>query len=176
MRISCNLAFSLVATCVALGGKPGELRTEVQMESLRTGLNQFKADLGRYPTSAEGLASLLRPPDGIPAAPPGPWHGPYVESVQDAWRREFVYRCPGFHNTNGYDLYSRGEDGVSASGGNDPDDINSWDPSRSWRRHYLHVAQMRRIGPFAYGIVAVLCLACLAWWTRLISRKGERAR
>ena len=146
------------------------------MQSLTTALSQFESDVGRYPTTMEGLVPLIRRPSGTSAAPAGGWHGPYVESAQDAWKRDFVYLCPGVHNTNGFDLYSRGEDGLSRSGGKDADDINNWDSAKSWRRHYAHAARMRRIRPFAYGIAVVIGLAVLAWGTRRISGREELSR
>ena len=39
---------------------------------------------------------------------------------------EYVYRCPGIHDTNGYDLYSLGPDGVGKTG----DDIGNWQTPR----------------------------------------------
>ncbi len=50
----------------------------------------------------------------------------------DSWNNAFVYQCPGAHNTNAFDIYSLGPDGVSKTGGGDPDDINNW--SRSMDR------------------------------------------
>jgi len=46
----------------------------------------------------------------------------------DAWDHRYVYHCPGNRNTNGFDLYSCGLDGKSFSNGDDPDDINNWNP------------------------------------------------
>jgi hypothetical protein len=31
-----------------------------------------------------------------------------------------------------FDLYSLGNDGISETGGNDKDDINNWDPEKTW--------------------------------------------
>jgi hypothetical protein len=62
--------------------------------------------------------------------PDGRWRGPYLDKIpQDIWKNNYVYRCPGIHNTNAYDLYSCGFDGISVSGGEDLDDINNWDPN-----------------------------------------------
>jgi hypothetical protein len=92
-------------------------------------LDNFSNDCSRYPTTSEGFKALLICPTNIPA---GKWHGPYFDPPvipQDPWGNGYVYRCPGVHNTNGYDLYSCGFDGISKSGGDDLDDINNWDPS-----------------------------------------------
>jgi len=82
----------------------------------------FQVDCGRYPTSEEGLAALLNRP---PAIQEGHWRGPYLDvgyldmgNVRtNPWGQHYIYRFPGVHNTNGYDLYSlapigQGTDGV----------------------------------------------------------------
>jgi len=95
----------------------------------KTILDIFKVDCGRYPTTEEGLNALINRPATIPVEK---WHGPYFDPPtvpKDPWGCDFVYRCPGIHNTDGYDLYSCGPDGVSKTGGGDPDDITNWDTS-----------------------------------------------
>ena len=87
---------------------------------LKTALGMFDVDCGRYPTSKEGLNVLLSASaDGSLTN----WRGPYLDGLNsDPWGHEYVYRSPGVHNTNSYDLYSLGPDGV----GNDSDDIGNW--------------------------------------------------
>ncbi len=94
---------------------------------LQTALDEFSNDCSRYPTTAEGFAALMQCPTNISE---GRWHGPYFNQIpKDPWGRNYVYRCPGIHHTNSFDLYSCGFDGISKTGGEDPDDINNWDPS-----------------------------------------------
>ena len=102
--------------------------THVEMEAgIKTALDAFAVDCGRYPTTAEGFQALINCPTNLFA---GKWHGPYLDEIpQDPWKHIYVYRCPSIHTTNGYDIYSCGPDGISKSGGNDLDDINTWDPS-----------------------------------------------
>lgn len=94
---------------------------------LKTSLEMFNIDCGRYPTSKEGWKILVSPSaEGSFTN----WHGPYLDPAAaplDPWGHEYVYRYPGLHNTNGYDLYSPGPDGVSKSDGNDADDISNWE-------------------------------------------------
>ena len=91
-----------------------------------TGLETFRRDCGRYPTTAEGWAALLQCPTNLPAER---WHGPYLDRIPlDPWGSVYVYTCPGLHHPNGFDLYSCGPDEISKSKGGDPDDINNWDP------------------------------------------------
>ena len=65
----------------------------------------FKGDCGRFPTSDEGLTALVRQPANCPN-----WHGPYLKTgvPKDPWGKPYVYRCPGLHNANGFDLSSAG--------------------------------------------------------------------
>ena len=109
----------------------------------KVALNYFSNDCGRYPTTAEGFTALINCPTNILS---GRWHGPYIDPPkipQDVWHHDYVYRCPGIHNTNGYDLYSCGYDGISKSGGDDLDDINNWDP----------LSPHGRIVPFSRGVL-----------------------
>jgi general secretion pathway protein G len=89
---------------------------------LKTSLGMFEVDCGRYPTTSEGLQALFKKPADIPEKN---WKGPYVEKeseLKDQWGHEYIYRCPGVHNKNGYDLYSVGPDGKDGT----TDDIGNW--------------------------------------------------
>jgi general secretion pathway protein G len=89
---------------------------------LKTVLEMFSNDCGRLSTTAEGFQALLTCPTNLPRQ--GKWQGPSLEpsDVKDPWGHEYVYRCPGIHNPNSYDLYSKGSDGID----NDSDDIGNW--------------------------------------------------
>jgi general secretion pathway protein G len=100
----------------------------------KTVLGMFKVDCGRYPTTEEGLNALIIRPKDILAHD---WRGPYFDPPQrpkDPWGRDYIYRCPGIHNTDGFDLYSCGPDGLSQPGGEDADDINNWNSECYMRR------------------------------------------
>ncbi len=92
---------------------------KTQIEFLGTALDTFRLDVGRYPSSQEGLAAL-RSGGGIPG-----WDGPYLkkEVPLDPWGRAYVYRSPGEHGE--YDLYSYGADGAPG-GESDARDVTSW--------------------------------------------------
>lgn len=92
------------------------------MNLVSTSLNLYHKDVGAYPTTEEGLAALREPPaslkDGVK------WRGPYLHDFLDPWGNQFIYRCPGAYNPDGFDLYSLGPD---ASGdGSGADDIGNW--------------------------------------------------
>lgn len=70
-------------------------------------LDSFEVDNGHYPSSDEGLGALVTQPSDA-----SNWHGPYLKEVKnDPWGHPYIYRYPGQHNTNGYDLISSGTDG-----------------------------------------------------------------
>jgi len=89
---------------------------KIQISEIEGAMKLFAMDMGRYPTSGEGLESLVRNP-GLEA-----WNGPYLEKAlpKDPWGKPYEYRSPGQHGE--YDLFSLGADGTE--GGDD--DIVSW--------------------------------------------------
>ena len=93
----------------------------MQIERLGTVLDTFRLDVGRYPTTQEGLQVLVQRPMGVDR-----WDGPYINKgvPKDPWDRPYIYRSPG-EAGRPYDLYSLGADG--APGGTDTNrDITSW--------------------------------------------------
>ncbi len=90
------------------------------ISSLELALDAFEVDTGRYPTTDEGLAALVQAPPQLPS-----WKGPYLKRNRvplDPWGNEYIYRCPGEHNAESYDLFSCGPDGQEGGG----DDIDNW--------------------------------------------------
>jgi general secretion pathway protein G len=84
-------------------------RTEVK--SLASALDLFKLDVGRYPTTQEGLPALLTAPAGAET-----WSGPYIDkgaSLIDPWGHPFNYQSPGQHGE--FDIFSYGPDANATS-------------------------------------------------------------
>jgi general secretion pathway protein G len=81
----------------------------VQLENLRNALDMFQLDVGRYPSSQEGLEALRDRPTTAPR-----WSGPYLrdEIPIDPWGAPYFYRSPGEGGTS-YDIGSFGADGRS---------------------------------------------------------------
>ena len=78
----------------------------LQMETLSTALEMVRTDIGRYPTTAEGLELLLTNRSAVPD-----WLGPYApnaKAVSDPWGRAWRYEARG---EEGYRLTSFGQDG-----------------------------------------------------------------
>jgi general secretion pathway protein G len=101
-------------------GKSSEKVAKAQIESFGQALDQYRLDVGRYPTTEQGLAALLVAPSGE-----AKWRGPYLKRgvPADPWGHPFVYTSPGQHGE--YDLLSFGSDG-QAGGEGDAADITSW--------------------------------------------------
>lgn len=96
-----------------------------QIASFALALDAFRLDIDDYPTTDEGLLSLRTEPlDAVSAAK---WRGPYLrqEVPLDPWGRPWIYVAPGLVNTDSYDLYSLGRDGV-ADGKDENADVTSW--------------------------------------------------
>lgn len=91
-----------------------------QIAELEKALDQFRLDVGRYPTTEQGLGALVARPANL-----GKWDGPYLrKSVPlDPWGHPYVYVYPG---TNGseFDLISLGKDGQPGGAG-DGEDISN---------------------------------------------------
>jgi hypothetical protein len=96
------------------------------------------------------------------------WRGPYltVDTIPpDPWEHPYVYRRPGIHGTNGFDLYSCGPDGISKTGGADRNDINSWDPSSPHSVEYAHNPQDALNWVKVWAALLVLSVV-VAWWNQ----------
>lgn len=95
---------------------------KVQIESLKSGLDFYRLDVGRYPTQEEGLNALVVAP-----ANQQRWNGPYLKSRQmpvDPWGRPYIYRVPS-RQGQAYDLLSLGADGVEGGDGENRD-VSAW--------------------------------------------------
>ncbi|BCL76041.1 type II secretion system protein GspG [Jeongeupia sp. HS-3] len=104
-----------------LFGKVGEAKAKTaagQMKSLSDALNNYRLDLGNYPTTEQGLAVL----NAKPADTGNRWQGPYLmkDVPNDPWDRPYVYRRPG-ENGKDFDLLTFGADGKPGGSGEDTD-------------------------------------------------------
>lgn len=138
-RISHSLGFSLIELMVViiiLGllasivapnvmsrlGTAKTKTTRVQIEELGAALDLYALEVGRYPSSDEGLEALVGKPSEASA-----WNGPYLKKSRipnDAWGNPFYYDSPGKHGQ--YDLYSLGADNTEGGEGENAD-TNSWE-------------------------------------------------
>ena len=93
---------------------------KAQIELFGTALDTFRLDVGKYPTTEEGLKALREKPSGVEG-----WNGPYLpkEIPLDPWKRPYIYKSPGEHGD--YDLISHGLDGTEGGEGENQD-VVSW--------------------------------------------------
>lgn len=99
-----------------LGGAKAD-GARLQRDQIEAGLDLFRLDAGRYPTTQEGLAALVERPAGVER-----WNGPYLrkpEALTDPWGRPFRYAAPG--DRGDFDLWSLGADGAEGGEGEDAD-------------------------------------------------------
>jgi len=139
MKVKNNRGFTLLELLVVLGiiallagivgpqvmkhmGASKTKAARVQIEDLSASLDMYKLDVGKYPSSEQGLAALVeKPTDGKR------WNGPYLRKAKvpkDPWAQEYRYASPGQHGK--FDISSYGADEKEGGDGEDQD-INSWE-------------------------------------------------
>jgi general secretion pathway protein G len=104
------------------GEKAKRDAAKIEIGQIGQTLDLFKLEVGRYPTSQEGLQALITPPAGV-----SNWNGPYWKRAtvpKDPWGNDYVYTFPGQHGA--YDILSYGADGKEGGDGSDKD-VTSWD-------------------------------------------------
>jgi general secretion pathway protein G len=108
-----------------ISGRSEEARkTRAKSEIVSTlglALTMFESDVGRFPTTEQGLSALIAKPDQATT-----WRGPYIKQAKqfrDPWGNPYQYQCPGQHNPTNYDLSSAGPDGQPGT----EDDITNFD-------------------------------------------------
>jgi general secretion pathway protein G len=92
---------------------------KAQIDALEKALDQYRLDVGRFPTNELGLKALVDRPTTEPK-----WNGPYLKKAVplDPWGKEYAYKLPG---TKGdFDLVSLGRDGRPGGSGEDADITN----------------------------------------------------
>ena len=101
-------------------GKSQVKVARAQIDAFDKALDQFRLDVGRYPTTEEGLQALVVQLSSEPS-----WRGPYLKKAvpADPWGRPYVYEQPGAH-TGDFDLQSYGRDGRPGGTGEDADVTN----------------------------------------------------
>lgn len=102
-------------------GKGKQAAAKAQIELLEQGLDQYRLDVGNYPTTQEGLNALMSNPGGVEK-----WDGPYLKKglPDDPWGKPYHYQSPGTHGE--YDLFSYGRDGSPGGEGEDKD-VTNWE-------------------------------------------------
>ncbi len=101
-------------------GKSEVKSAKAQLDALEKALDQYRLDLGKYPSTEQGLVALVSRP-----ANEAKWDGPYLKKTVpvDPWGSPYIYKFPGEHGE--FDLWSFGKDGQPGGSG-ESEDINNW--------------------------------------------------
>lgn len=103
-----------------LGGAKSKTAS-IQIADLEKGLELFKLDTGRFPTTEEGLDALVKRPANVRG-----WNGPYLKGTtvpEDPWGRPYRYANPG--PTGEPEILSLGADGAPGGDGENADVRNT---------------------------------------------------
>lgn len=98
-------------------GRSEVTTARAQMESFNKALQAFRMDTGHFPTTSQGLRSLVAQPGDETR-----WRGPYLdgEVPLDPWGMAYQYRSPGADGRD-YELVSHGRDRAPGGAGDDAD-------------------------------------------------------
>ncbi|MEP6502040.1 MAG: type II secretion system major pseudopilin GspG [Betaproteobacteria bacterium] len=100
-------------------GKSEVKTARAQIVAFEKSLEQYRLEVGAYPTTEQGLAALVAKPAQVVR-----WDGPYLAKAVplDPWGHAYVYKSPGAHGD--VDLMSLGRDGQPGGEGLDADIVN----------------------------------------------------
>ncbi len=103
-------------------GASKQKAAKAQIKMIETALDAYRLDVGRYPTTAEGLKVLWENSGNIKG-----WDGPYLPKPvkEDPWGCPYVYKAPG-DNGKPFELKSLGAD-CKEGGEGENKDISVWD-------------------------------------------------
>ena len=131
VAFSALICFTTVATSYKYQ------RVMPDINRLVAGLEKFRHDIGRYPTTEEGLDVLVSPPATENTNPNG-----YIKNIpKDAWGNEYHYRYPGTRSNEGFDLWSNGADGIPGGDGFDSD-VGNW--AGGFTKHKAAISAARK--------------------------------
>jgi general secretion pathway protein G len=101
-------------------GKSNTKIAKAQIDALEKALDQYRLDVGAYPSTEQGLAALNSKPQNAEK-----WAGPYLKKPvpADPWSVPYAYKSPGEHGE--YDLMSYGSD-RQPGGTGEAGDVTSW--------------------------------------------------
>ena len=97
--------------------------TKLLLQNVETALDTYRLNMGRYPTTEQGLDALLTKPTFENERLGDKWNGPYLKpgtKLEDAWGNKIRYELadttatsddPSSKNAPRYKLYSVGPDG-----------------------------------------------------------------
>jgi general secretion pathway protein G len=145
------LAAMIVPKCTGKFSYSKKYAAKADIGTISQILENYKIDNGIFPTTEQGLQSLLEKPS---PSPPN-WKGSYLKSSPiDPWLRVYRYRCP---NQQGFYLWSAGPDGKDET----DDDITNWEKDKS-----IYYRRAKILGVFILGLVFCLVFIILIKYSR----------
>jgi general secretion pathway protein G len=105
---------------IGRGEKAKADAAKIDIGQIAQSLDLYKLEVGRYPTTQEGLQALISAPAGTTN-----WNGPYWKKSsvpKDPWGNEYKYSAPG--QSGPYDITSLGADGKEGGEGVNKDITN----------------------------------------------------
>lgn len=116
------LAMVVVPKVMGRPEQARELKAKQDILALESALELYRLDNGEFPTTEQGLQSLVKKPEVDPR--PMAWKtGGYIKEVpQDPWGHLYQYANPGSHAE--IDIFSYGPKGPSNS--DEKDWITNW--------------------------------------------------
>lgn len=94
---------------------------ETQMETLKGRIDAFKLEYGRYPSTSEGLNSLVNPPPNKKGRTPGSFLDS-ADLLEDPWGNQLAYYQPA-RSGGVFEIVSLGSDGAPGGEQTDQDII-----------------------------------------------------
>ena len=93
---------------------------KAQIDAFDKALQAFRIDVGRFPSTSEGLQALVIAPGNEPR-----WRGPYLKGnvPADPWGQPYKYTFPSTQGKD-FDLLSYGRDRAPGGSGDDADITN----------------------------------------------------
>lgn len=91
--IICLIAAVLTPGVLGQLNRARARTAQLQLDNVAAAVEQFRSDVGRYPTKQEGLSALLQQPTSADG-----WTGPYLrdgKALNDPWGRHIVYNVDG---------------------------------------------------------------------------------
>ncbi|MCL2006036.1 MAG: type II secretion system major pseudopilin GspG [Planctomycetaceae bacterium] len=93
------------------------------IKTLQGLVDRYEFDMGRFPTTEQGLAALLAVPSDVHN--PADWAGPYISdtaTTRDPWGNEYQYVSPSRDGQRSFEIWSFGPDLIDGT----EDDITNW--------------------------------------------------
>jgi len=103
---------------IGKGEKAKADAARIEISQIAQTLDLYKLEIGRYPTTQEGLQALIAAPPGVTN-----WNGPYWKRSavpKDPWGNEYKYYSPAQSGAP-YEIISLGADGKEGGDGPNKD-------------------------------------------------------